>query len=231
MAYNDKNRVPINISERLVEFIQKNRKAIIIWMAGIAVLVTALIAGMGVQNYIRTEAISRVERFNDQFEALRIDLNDPAKAGDVQALLDELIPFAEKTSAYAGARAYMILATVYADQKKWAEAEKAWTMAARKAPKASYLVPVSLYQAAVAAEDQGNITQAISLYTESLSYAEQFPAAPRAQFAIGRLLEGQNNHAEAVEAYRTLIDKWPAEAFWTNLANNRIITLTVSGSL
>jgi tetratricopeptide (TPR) repeat protein len=84
---------------------------------------------------------------------------------------------------------------------------------------------VSLFNAAAAAEEQGNLEAAIELYRQTLNYADIFPAAPRAQFAVGRLWEAQQNKEAAIEAYRGLIDKWPAETVWTGLANSRIIAL------
>jgi tetratricopeptide (TPR) repeat protein len=204
-------------------FIQKNRKPLIIGMASILVLAVALAAGIGIRDAASSKAIARVDDLYDRFEALRIDINDSEKAGEVEGLLEELKAFAEKNFGYAGARAHVIIADIYADKKDWAAAEKAWTRAAKTAPKI-YLAPVSLYNAAAAAEEQGNVEGAISLYRESISYGD-FPAAPRAQLNIGRLEEERRNKDAALEAYRTVIEKWPYATVWTNLANNRIIAL------
>jgi tetratricopeptide (TPR) repeat protein len=78
----------------------------------------------------------------------------------------------------------------------------------------------------VAAEESGNIEDAIAHYTETLVYADSFPQAAKAQFAIGRLREEQQNKEAAIEAYREVIAKWPSETIWINLANSRIIALS-----
>jgi tetratricopeptide (TPR) repeat protein len=88
----------------------------------------------------------------------------------------------------------------------------------------TYLEPVAFYNGAVAAEEQGNTAQAIELYTKAASAAD-FPAASRAQFAIGRLQEANGKDA-ALEAYKSLLSKWPNDQVWANLAQSRIIALS-----
>jgi tetratricopeptide (TPR) repeat protein len=115
------------------------------------------------------------------------------------------------------------------ERKDWGEAEKAWTNSAKSAGK-SYLAPVSLFNAAVAAEEQGNPARAISLYIESIAHESDFPGAARAQFAVGRLYESQGDNEAALEAYRVIPTKWVSETTWVNLAQSRIIVLSNMGS-
>jgi tetratricopeptide (TPR) repeat protein len=220
----EEKKESLSIPEIFADFIQRNRKVLILGMTGIALAVIAFVAGISIRDFLTRRAIAGMEELTGRFEALRFEVNEPSKEGEVKALLDELALFAEKNTAYAGARAYMMIADIHMDRKNWEEAEKAYTQAARKAPRI-YLTPAALFNAAVAAEERGNISGAIALYAECLSQAEQFPAAPRAQFAVGRLEEAQGNSAAAVEAYRAVIEKWPGAAVWTNMANSRIILL------
>ncbi|MDR2103658.1 MAG: tetratricopeptide repeat protein [Treponema sp.] len=214
----------LSINEKLNGFLQKNRRSIIIGLGALFVLLAGFIGVLIIRDTLQAKAISAVEDFTRRYEVLLIDLNEPDKAEEVQALSDELALFAKKHRGYAGARSYSLLAGIYAEKKDWAEAEKAWTNAARSAPK-TYLAPVSLFNAAVAAEEQGNAAGAIELYTEILSMTNIFPAAPRAQFSIGRLQEAQKNNEAALEAYRAVINKWPDETVWTNLAQSRILVI------
>ncbi|MDR3160206.1 MAG: tetratricopeptide repeat protein [Spirochaetaceae bacterium] len=255
------------ISDKLVGFIQRNRR--VLWMVtlGIVILLIAFIAGLSIRDSLRLKAITAVEGFVKQYDALKKDAaaaaapkeevslketpeeelsaepvpsesdiaEAPAGEGealpspeDVQPLLDELSAFAAKNASYAGARAYALLGTIYGDLKQWAEAEAAYTAAARRAPKI-YLAPVSLYNAAAAAEEQAlppALDRAVSLYAECAGYPE-FPAAHRAQFAIGRIEETRGNDEAALESYRKLISAWPHETEWAKLAQNRIIALTI----
>ncbi|MDR3138649.1 MAG: tetratricopeptide repeat protein [Treponema sp.] len=214
----------LGINERLNIFLQRNRKTFIIGFGGLLVLLAGVIAFFLIRDSLEAKAVSAVENFTRRYEALSAELNEPGKAGEVQALQDELSEFAAKHRGYAGARSCSLLANIHAEKKEWAEAEQAWAKAAGLAPK-TYLAPVFLFNAAVAAEEQGNIAGAIELYANVVSLKDIFPSAPRAQFSIGRLQETQKNNEAALEAYRAVINNWPGEAVWANLAQNRILVI------
>lgn len=229
MAATEEKNEKRSFSDVLADFIQNHRKGLLISMAAIAVTVAGFIAGYAIRSSLREKAIGAVEDFARRYEVLVIDINESEKAEDVQALLEELNAFAEKNSFYAGARAYSLAASIYAEQKNWAQAESAWRNSAKKAGN-SYLAAVSLFNAAVAAEEQGNLDQAIELYAESAAHVSDFPAAARAQFAIGRLREAQGDTQAALEAYKLIPEKWANESSWSNLAQSRIILLSNTGS-
>ncbi|MDR1302923.1 MAG: tetratricopeptide repeat protein [Treponema sp.] len=212
------------MSERLNRFIQRNRKPIAFGSLGILVLLIGFIATVSIRDALHTKALGQLEDFNQRYDVLRIDLEEPSKAADVQALVDELSHFAPRHTGYAGARGYSILGSLYADKKAWEDAEKAWTNAAKVGTK-TYLAPVSLCNAAFAAEEGGNIPGAIELYRQSIAFKDIFPGAARAQFSIGRLEEAQNHQEAALEAYQGLLNTWPNDAVWTSLAQSRIIFL------
>ncbi|MDR2629661.1 MAG: tetratricopeptide repeat protein [Spirochaetaceae bacterium] len=213
------------INDTLVDFIQNNRKILFTVMLGVIVIFAVLIAAVAIQDTLQTKAIGKVEGLRERYEALRVEINEASKEEEVRALEDELKTFASGIFSYAGARAYSLLGNIYGDKKSWAEAQEAWTNAARKAPK-TYLAPVALYNAAVAAEEQGSIEAAIALYTECMDFSD-FPAAHRAQFAIGRLEESLNNYDAAIAAYQGVINNWQNEWDWVYLAQSRIIALNI----
>jgi tetratricopeptide (TPR) repeat protein len=229
MATTEGTKEKRSFSDALAGFIQTNRKGLLISMIAVVVLVIGFIAGFTIRDTLRLKAISAVEDFTRRYETLVMDINESVKAEDVQALLDELSAFAAKHSGYAGARAYSLSASIYTERRDWGEAEKAWTNAAKSAGK-SYLAPTALFNAAVAAEEQGNLAQAISLYAESAVHESDFPGAARAQFEIGRLHETQGDTQAALEAYRLIPEKWENDSTWINLAQNRIIALSNTGS-
>jgi predicted negative regulator of RcsB-dependent stress response len=225
MAATDEKKEKRSFSDALADFMQRNRRGLLIFVIALVVLVIGFIAGNAVRSSLREKANSAVEDFTQRYEVLVIDLNEPEKAEEVTTLLDELIAFAGKTPGYAGARAYSLAASIHAEQKNWASAESAWRNSAKKAGN-SYLAPASLFNAAVAAEEQGNLDQAVDLYAESVAHVSGFPAAARAQFAIGRLSEAQGDTQAALEAYRLIQEKWANESTWINLAQSRIILLS-----
>jgi tetratricopeptide (TPR) repeat protein len=214
--------------ERLVLFIQNNRRKIFIFLGCVVVLLAAFIGAFAIRDGLRARNIRRVEEFTRRYDALRFSIAEESSAGETAALLEDLSVFASRASGYPGSRAYTLIAGIQGDKKEWAEAEEAWRQAAKKAGK-SYLAPLALYNAAVAAEEQGKILEAVALYAECLTFADSFPSAPRVQFAIGRLEEKRGDREAALEAYRTLRADWPNEATWRNLAQSRIIELDKEG--
>jgi tetratricopeptide (TPR) repeat protein len=215
-----------NVSERINEFIQKNRKPIFIIAASVFAVLFAVIAAFSLIDVFRNRAIAAVEDFNDRYESILPSINEEYFSEDVNALLEELKLFAKKNSGYPGGRAWLLIGGIYAAQEDWAEAEEAYAGAAASASK-TYLAPIAWFNAAAAAEEQGKTPEAIGYYGNSLKTPAVFSAAPRAQFSVGRLHETLNEDKEAVEAYRAVITGWPYDQVWTNLARSRIIALEI----
>jgi len=219
----------LDISTQIGEFIQKNRKIFLIALIAAIAILAGLIVINAVRDKILTNALSKVDGFSRRYDELKsiIGSDDPEnllKQAEVFILLDELSAFEGKNSGFAAARAYSLSGSIFADQKNWAQAEDAWVKGAEAAAK-SYLAPVSLFNAAVAAEEQGDTDSAIGLYARALGYGNSFPSAARAQFSIGRLEEARNNIDAALEAYRSLLSKWPDDQIWPNLAQSRILVI------
>jgi tetratricopeptide (TPR) repeat protein len=214
----------INLGDKINDFIQKNRKGIFICLGAIVLLVVLFIGILTIRNVIYTKAIVRVEELNRRYEELRFDITEESKTEEVAALLADLNDFGAKKSGYPGTRARVIIAKIHSDKKEWVEAQQAWIDAA-KAGAGTYLEPVSFFNAARAAEEQGSTEEALSFYSQCLARAESFPQAAWAQFSIGRIEESRNNREAALEAYRTVISKWPSDELWVNLAQNKIAVL------
>ena len=224
-----KTNTDLTINTRLSGFIQNNRKAFLIGLIAVVVIIIGFVIVNTVRGKILSNALSQVDTFERRYNEIKphIGSNEPEsllKLVELAILSEELNTFAQKTTGFAAARIYGINANIFADQKRWAEAEEAWSKAAQAAAK-SYLAPFSIFNAAVAAEEQGNIDSAISYYTRALNYGDLFPSAARAQFSVGRLEESRNNKDAALEAYRNLLSKWPNDPVWPNLAQNRILIL------
>jgi tetratricopeptide (TPR) repeat protein len=213
-----------NLSERINEFIQKNRKPIFAAAASVIVLLIAVIAAFSLMDVFRNRAIAAVEDFNSRYETMRPSITEEYFSEDVASFLEELTAFAKKNSGYAGGRAWLLIGGIYAEKKDWEQAEAAYTAAARAAAKI-YLGPVAWFNAAAAAEEQGKTPEAIEYYNSSLDSPAEFSAAPRARFSVGRLHETLNEDEKAIEAYRAVISGWPYDQVWTNLARSRIIAL------
>jgi len=217
----------LSIAEKLIEFIQKNRKVLFIGFLVVAVGLVGSIAGLTVQERLRTNAFMRLDEFAQRHQALMpyIGGEQLLRQGEINALLEELAVFASRNSAPVAARAFDMIANIYWAQERWADAERAWTSAAN-ALQRPHLSPISLFNAAVAAEYEGDFESAIALHTRVVQDHEHviFVAA-RSQFSIGRLHEARGDMEAALAAYRGLLSRWPQDALFANLAQSRIILL------
>ena len=208
--------------DQIAWFLQKHRKVILALAIIIVSGVAFSVAYFAIRGSMEKKAIAKIEAIERQ--KIELDITEEtAKSSDVETMLEELNAFAPSTFGYASAKAYFLVADIYFSRNEWSKAEESWVISARKAPKI-YLYPLSLFNAAVAAEEQGKQEVAIEYYSQSLDYSGIYPAAARARFNIGRIYEEQHNRDKAQEAYRELIEKTP-DSPWANLAHNRLIVL------
>jgi tetratricopeptide (TPR) repeat protein len=216
------------VGDGINEFIQRHRKQLFV-SAGVILLVLVLcIVALSVMDLLRVRAISAVEEFVNRYETLSPSITEEYSANDAEELIAEIEAFAKKkttmTSGYAEGKAWSIIGSIHSDKKNWAAAEEAWVQAA-EAGKRTYLAAPAFFNAGAVAEEQGKTEKAIEYYTNSIALSTDFSAAPRAQFAIGRLRETLHENEAAIEAYRAVISGWAYDKVWTNLAHSRIIVL------
>jgi len=229
-ATQDEQNKKSTLNEKVNTFFQKNRKLILFGFIAVAVILVGLIVSISVRDKLQEKALSKVDGFNRRYLEMKDSIHSENSEAvlrqlDLIVLMVEIDDFAKKNSGLPSARAYSLSGEISSNQKNWVDAEKAFLNAARAAGK-SYFAPVNFFNAAVAAEEQENIDAAIAHYNMAIDFSSSFPAAARAQFSIGRLEESRNNKLAALEAYSTVLGKWPNEMLWTNLAQNRIIILS-----
>ena len=222
-----KDEDKLNIGDKISNFVRQNRKGIFIITGIIVFLFVGLVVFISTQDVFRKKAISAVEELEKRFEDIRFLLNDENYSGDIDVLLSDTQSFTGKNSGYAGSKAWTIIAQIYYSREEWQAAEEAWINASKAGAK-TYLGPISLFNAAAAAEEQGKLELAIEYLEKSISHSFEFPAAPRAQFSIGRLYEKLNNFPAAVEAFRAILINWPDVPVWQNLARSRIVGIEVN---
>ena len=223
----------LSITDKANDFIQKNRKLLLFSLIGIIAAIIILIAVFAIRDKMISDSFIQVDDLNRRYQTINEKMNaegaDTASMNeDIGMLLEDLAQFEKRNSGYAAARAYAISANIHESLTNWAEAENAWTSAAKNASK-TYFAPVAYFNAAVAAEEQGSSGRAIELYSKALEYGSDFPAAPRAQFSIGRIYETMDDRPAAIAAYQTLTGRWPQDQIWVNLAHSRILVLSGIG--
>jgi len=222
-----------NITDKINDFVQRNRKVILITTCIVVFIFIGLIAYLVISDSLNKKAIAQVELLNEEFEKLRLDIGDDFYAADVNALLAKLENFTGNKKGFAGSKAWSIIAHIHSSRKDWRKAEESWVKAASTGDK-TYLGPIALFNAAVAAEEQNKLQQAIDYFQQSISHRFEFPDAPRAQFNIGRLYEQLGDTSKALEAYRFVLINWQWDRsdsinqnilIWQNLARRQIIEI------
>jgi len=203
-------------------FIQKHRTFFIVLLILISAGLLGSVAFFSIRSQMQKKAIATLEVLERQ----KTELGDiaGAEAAKVDSVLADLIQFAPSTFGYAAAKAYALAADIYAARNEWKLAEEAWLHSAKKGAK-TYLAPISLFNAAVAAEERGRLEEALGYYMQTLDYSEIFAAVQRARFNIGRIHEARHDKEAAKEAYRSVIEKGGSDSSWAKLAQSRIITL------
>ena len=167
--------------DKINAFFQKNRKGILIAAAVIVFLLIGLIVFFTIRDSVQKKAIAEVEELNTQYASLLYSLNDESRSGEVNDLLARLETFAGNKSGFAASRAWSLAAGIYSGREDWQKAEETWLKAASSGAK-TYLGPVAYFQAAIAAEQQNKLEQAIEYLRHCTSHSFEFTDAPRAQF-------------------------------------------------
>lgn len=219
----DKTSAP-SAKESVILFIQKFRVLIVV--VGI-VLVAAIVAAIVLDEVQKSRLAASsvlIERLNDSYSAWSAasETDKVAKKTDLDSAVTEAMSF----GSYPKQRADYIEAEVSFASKDFATAETRF-LAAVEESKDSYLAPVALMNAAIAAEEAGKVIEAKS-YLERLAadYAKSSSLAPRALFNIGRLAEESQQWNDAKTSYQKILDEY-ASSSWTKLARDRIIYLKV----
>ncbi len=218
------------VKDKIIAFLTRFRKHILVALAVVAAVTVTLVVVLSVQAARSEAALVAVEDLQDEYEQwMRLGPDERADAyPSIAETVSSLV--AEYPRTYAAVRARILDARALVELERWEDASRRFVEAA-DASAGTYLEPVSLMDAAVAAENGGDPDRALELHRR---IAEQFAGesaeVPRAWFSIGRILEQRDDVAEAAEAYRRLISGYPNSS-WTNLARNRIISLTVEGRI
>ena len=216
----------VNTGDKINDFIQRNRKVIFTISGIIIVLFIGSIVYLSINDNINKKASVKMEELLVKYAEIKEKTGEEDSKEEVDAYLAELEVFAAKTKGIAGSKAWSIIGEIYAGREDWHRAEEAFISSARTGEK-TYLGPLSYLNAAAAAEEHGEFEQALDLLKKCLSSKIEFPQAPRAQFAVGRINEKLGNFPDALEAYRAVMINWPDMPAWQQLAQSRITAIEI----
>jgi len=219
-----KKEEELTIQHHISAFLVKNRTVIIGALAAVFVVIGALIVVTVVSDGKRDAAYTKIDELMDQWNTAKSENGDSLTATEDTVIADLEKIASSNGRSFAGARANMSLAEIYYTRKDWANAETKYLAAEAAAPSA-YTAGLNLFNAAVCAEELGNLDNAIS-YLEKAIGLDGFPMKTRALFNEGRIEEGRGQLEKAISVYERLTGDY-AEDDWTKLAKSRLIELSL----
>lgn len=219
---------------RIGNFISQSVQRFRIVLLVILVAAAALFLGYVVYNEINkkvaSNATTAAEQAQTAFDTWQNESDATKKAAlekDLRAQLDTLIR--RYPRQYGAQRGLFLRADLNYGVQAWDAARKDFESLAARFPD-SYLAPVSLFNAAVSAEEAGDAAGAAALYARISASYKDSTVAPRALFDTGRLAEQRGAWSDAQAAYEQ-IDTLYSQSTWDKLAKNRIIELRVQGKI
>ena len=221
-----KNQILTRVSDAL----SRHRRIIAITLIVAAGLLVVLFVALQIRTSRINSSLTAIETLESDYDAWTA-LSDDDKSAGFDKLIKEADSVAQKyPKLYAAQRALFLKGQLYVAQGSWADAGQAFIEIADRFPQ-SYLAPVALMQAAIAYENDSDIDSARQVLGSIVAdYGNSSAEVPRALFSLGRISEAQDEIADASDYYNQLVDDYPTSS-WTNLARDRIITLTVQGRI
>jgi len=217
----------MNTGDKINDFVQRNRKGIFITLGALIAILIGLVAYFSISDNLNKKVISELDELSGRYADIQLFEEEDFRTDEVDTILEDIIKFASKNNrGFPGSKAWSYIALIYSGRKDWSKAEDAWLKSAAAGDN-TYLGPIALFNASAAAEEQGKNDVAIELLQKCIAHKFEFPAAPRAQFSIGRLYEQRGDSQAALEAYRAVLINWPQMPVWQHLARSRITAIEV----
>jgi tetratricopeptide (TPR) repeat protein len=214
------NKTPV--VAKAIDFLSGIKKYILIALSVLIVLLVVIVISLSVRDAGIKKATARIVQIEETLLQNSAATDTEAKAPDAE-LITELEAYAAKDSKWVSAKAAILLAGIYSQNKEWAKALE--VLDAVSVEKASYLAPVVLFNAGSMAEEAGELDRALKFYERcDTDYRHSFPEAPRVVFSMARIFETGKDIGKAIEQYELLVDSWPEDDF-SSLAKSRLIAL------
>ena len=209
---------------KLSAFLLKYRIALISSLIALIVVIIGYFIWSENQVKQRENAAILAEEVQELFGRMQIEADAEAKTTIESELMDTIALVMDKyPKQYGALRSQYLRAGVYFEKEQWQQALDDFLQIARERA-GGYLVPISLFNAAVCQEDLGQPEEALELYQEIADNHKESHLVPHALLSVGRLYEQLDNPAAALTAYNRLDEEFPLSN-WTKIGRNRIIGL------
>ena len=203
----------------LESFLVRNRLPVIVCVAVVVVAAVAVSIVAGVLDSTKKRNLSKIDSI--EYTLVKSGSSDSAEDRE-NAALEALGPFLS-LSGVAGVRANMLAGDIYFAKKDYVSAFGAYLAAAR-AGKKNYTVPLCYHNAAASAEEQGDYKNA-AVYYELAANSSDYLLASHSLLSLGRVREADSDFAGAKEAYDKIVSDY-STSDWADVARSRLIVLS-----
>lgn len=218
-----------NLVQKISDFISKKR----VFFLSLAGAILGILVIVGIYTIVSNTTAENSSRAMEEVRTKIATWNnesEEAKKTEIETgIMADLDKVAKKwPRSFAAQQALFTKSSLYAVKKDWANAETASLDAAKKLPK-TYLAPIALESAAVAAEEQGKADIALEYYNKIIAqYKEDTPNLAHAYFSVARLSEAKSDWKAALENYGKILSNF-ADSDWAKLAKDRVVYLKAQG--
>jgi TolA-binding protein len=225
---------PEPLRRRINHFLARTISRFRILLLAILIAAAAFLLGYLIYSEIQkgrllasTTKAEEVQSIRDQWEAESDAAKKAALEKDLKDKLDAIISAYPRQ--YGGQRALFIRADLSYANKAWDAALADYQALASRFP-ASYLAPISLFNAGVCLEEKGDTDGALKAYVKITESYKDSTVTPRAIFSAGRLYEAKSDWENARKSYESLATTF-SSSVWTKLAKDRVVQLKIAGKV
>ncbi len=224
-----KKEEKVSFSDKLSQFLVKFRFLFLGIILALLVAVALVLVISSVTTKKVQTGLTEIDSITYELSEARSVLKDAELTAKESALFERAKAVADANSkGVVAVRAKMLMAEIAFAKADYSNACQYWLDAVNANTKA-YTAGICYYQCGVCSEEMGDLDSAVK-YLQTAADTENFVAAPRALFNIGRIEETRGNIDKAAEAYKKLSEAFPNDG-WTSLAKTRLLNLEINGKL
>jgi len=212
----------LSFKDRFVDGLNRNWKVVLIVLGALVVVMAGFLIMDAVLRSQRADSAMLAEDIQDAYVDWSRQAPERRDPGELDSMIDRALE--EFPRQFAAQRALFTRGLMALEDEQWESAAESF-LAVADSWETSYLAPVSLFNAASALEEAGDVDGAINAWSRIADeYSDVSPDAPEAIFNLGRLAETAGDIPGAIERYESLAARFP-QSRWTDLAKSRILVL------
>ena len=204
--------------------IEKHGKKLLIFLIVVPVILVSFIIFDSIRSNNKEHALVMLEELEEIIENFSQD-ETSVSHDEIEGIVKEI--HGETNNRYVIHKSNFLFAMWNSLHMRWSQAEEIFYRMYEQKGR-SHLREISIYNAAIAAEEQGNYEQAITyleMYVADYSTVGS-PLISRALFTLGRLHERIDDTDNAIRLYQQVIDQHSGSG-WVDLSKNRLVILNI----